>query len=607
MIRGISLVLFSIKASSAQSLFDLAPTADEGEPLPITWTAGGTNFGYDDKIAAHNPTQQQKSYFFGDSLTDTGNIARELGGGLGNGYPGSFFSNGPTWAKYLIPSVQTAPQGDEIPSGAIDFSHGISTTKIIKDFQIDELLTNFAPALTPTDRAFLWGGGNDFLAAFRSEPPPTMESLATVANAALLNLTASADSLVNTHGFQNLVVFGLVDVTKAPSISGFDSEGARISEEFNRQLQSNLFNLPGRAHIIWIDSNALLTRAIDRPDAFGLTNVTESAAPDAVSGIPSPLSAEEQAGYLFYDHIHPTTSFHQTLATFVAHHLSSENAAQDSHLLTDAALSLDDSFGFEITDLGKGNSRLGLNTSTFENESGARRRNTRSFRIGVDHALTENILIGGEFLYSDGDSGHSNLETFGFRLDATLQGFFRSYQWELGSGIGSLSGDLKRDFKVGDLQAKSEQSAQIYTLHAALRNERLTIANRPAYWELGLKQRFVHRDQATESGAASLNLRYQSDTLSTTIANLEVGIELTPTIQFELALNPVISHSGGNFKVSQTSGFGTFLIQDATGYDVHTAQATLRADLSNNAKLTLNLLGGSDQTWSAGLGISLDF
>ena len=98
-----------------------------------------------------------------------------------------------------------------------------------------------------------------------------------------------------------------------------------------------------------------------------------------------------------------------------------------------------------------------------------------------------------------------------------------------------------------------------------------------------------------------------SDTLSTTIANLEVGIELTPTVQVELALNPVLAHSGGDFEVRQNNGFGAFSIHDGSGYDVHTARATLKADLSKNTILSLNLLGGSDDTWSAGLGISLNF
>ena len=569
---------------------------------------GGLSIPGGDLIARDaRPIPSQNFYFFGDSLTDTGNIARELGGSLGNGYPGQYFSNGPTWAKYLAPSVQTVPQGDDVPYGSIDFSYGLSTTGIIKQFQIDDLFTNLAPTITSSDKAFLWGGANDFLPAFRASPPPTMESLTAIANTGVSNLTASADALINTHGFRNLVVFGLVDVSKAPTITGLDSEGAQITNQFNRQLQSNLLNLPGGAHLIWVDPNALLTRAIANPSSFGVTNFTESAAPDAVSGIPSTLSAEEQAGYLFYDHIHPTTNFHQTLATFVSHHLSFEHSAQDSHLLTDAALSFDDRFGFEVTGLRKGESRWNLDTLTFENKSGSHRRNTQSVRAELDHALTDNFFIGGDLIYTNGDSGHSDLETFGFGLDATLQGSFQSFQWELGAGIATLSGDLKRNYNIGDLRAKSDQSSQVYTLHAALRNERLTISKRPAYWELGLKQRFVHRDQATESGATSLNLRYQSDTLSTTIANLEIGIELTPTVQLEFALNPVLAHSGGDFEVSQTSGFGSFSIHDATGYDVHTARTTLRADLSKNTSLSLNLLGGSDDTWSAGLGLSLDF
>lgn len=602
------IILLSIPFAGAQTLFDLAPTIDDEDHLPLTWTAE-IGFGYDDRMGTIPGERFQKFIFFGDSLTDTGNIANIVGGSLGDGYPGQSFSNGTTWAGHLVPEVSLYPVTGPVPGGSIDLSFGLSTTRQIKEIQIDQLFTDLRPNLqvTDLDHAFLWGGGNDFLDAFRSSPALTSSELIEVANSGVANLTAATDALSNTHGFRNIVVMGLVDVTQAPSINGFDDEGAAITRYFNKSLQAELLKLPGRARLVWVDSNALLTRAIKSPSSFGLNNVTDSLAPDAKDGVPSTLPPEQHDGFLFYDHIHPTTTFHQVIASFVAQHLFLESKADSANLLTDAALSLDDRFGFEVSGLGKGESRWNLDTSTYENKSGSSRRSTHFIHADLDHALTDNLLLGGELVYTNGDSGHADLETFGFGLDATLRGAFQSCQWEIGAGIGSISGDLDRNYNIGTLEASSSQQAETYTLHAAFRNDQLKIGNRPAYWEVGLKQRFVHRHGARESGASSLDLSYESDTLATTIANLELGVSLTPAISLEFSLNPVLAHHGGDLKVSQANGFGAFQLSDHSGYDVHTARLTARGQLSDQATIGLNLMAGSDDTWAAGVDLSFAF
>ncbi|MDA7880747.1 SGNH/GDSL hydrolase family protein, partial [Akkermansiaceae bacterium] len=493
MTRWLFFIILLTPRIFGQSLFDLAPSDDVQKPLPLTWNTR-FGFGYDDNPSLYQAGDLQRFFFFGDSLTDTGNIARELGGSLGGGYPGAYFSNGPTWAKYLVPDLQLAPTIAP-PPNSIDFSYGLSTTSIIKTFQIDDLFTNLAPSLriNALDHAFVMGGGNDFLDAFRSATPPTMATLTQVADDGVANLASSADSLVNTHGLQNLVVIGLSDVTRAPSISDFDVEGPAITDYFNNRLQMELGSLSYQANLLWVDSNDFLNRIILNPSPYRFVNTTDSAAPDAVSGIPSTLSPEELDGYLFYDHIHPTTAFHQKFAIFVAHHLSLAEDASDVHLLTDAALAFDNRFGFETPDLAKGQSRWYLNTSTFQNKSGAHRRDTQIVQGDLNYAISNDFLIGGEMIYTSGDSANSELETFGLGVDAILNGSFHFLDWEVGVGISTLSGDLNRDYNLGDLQAESDQSAQIYTLHGALRNDRVSLANRPAYWEVGVKQRFVHR------------------------------------------------------------------------------------------------------------------
>ena len=54
--------LICIGSASAQSLFDLAPSSDDSEPLPLTWTAGAS-LGFDDNAAPFFPGEDQSSLY----------------------------------------------------------------------------------------------------------------------------------------------------------------------------------------------------------------------------------------------------------------------------------------------------------------------------------------------------------------------------------------------------------------------------------------------------------------------------------------------------------------------------------------------------------------
>lgn len=54
--------LICIGSASAQSLFDLAPSNDDSEPLPLTWTAGA-GVGFDDNAAPFFPGADQSSLY----------------------------------------------------------------------------------------------------------------------------------------------------------------------------------------------------------------------------------------------------------------------------------------------------------------------------------------------------------------------------------------------------------------------------------------------------------------------------------------------------------------------------------------------------------------
>jgi hypothetical protein len=145
------------------------------------------------------------------------------------------------------------------------------------------------------------------------------------------------------------------------------------------------------------------------------------------------------------------------------------------------------------------------------------------------------------------------------------------------------------------------------TFESHHRSKSLTLGGFEAYWELGLKQRFTHRSGTSESGAASLDLAYDSETLATTNANLELGLHLTNKLLVELSLNPVFAHHGGQISARQTSGFNAFTTADQSAYDVHTARATLIYAPTSRSNFSAGFLVGTDDTWSANLGYGIHF
>ncbi|MDB4283912.1 hypothetical protein N9894_04870, partial [Akkermansiaceae bacterium] len=92
------LIAFSPGSTFAQTLFNLAPSDESSESIPLTWNVSA-NIGFDDPplnfiLPGHGQPKFDDFFFFGDSLTDTGNLASFSPIGLGPGYPGNSVTNG---------------------------------------------------------------------------------------------------------------------------------------------------------------------------------------------------------------------------------------------------------------------------------------------------------------------------------------------------------------------------------------------------------------------------------------------------------------------------------------------------------------------------------
>ncbi len=253
---------------------------------------------------------------FGDSLSDIGNIDNAtLGVVPGSHYYSGRFSNGPTWAERLALDLGVGPL---LPStdGGNDFAYGGAETSgangigglFIHD--LDEQLSDFYASRTvdPSALYVVWAGANDL---FDGE---------TDVNVPISRVVASLESLTALGARQflvpNLAILGRIpEYNRDPAASAaFD----QLSNQYNSAFASAIDQLAARhldATFYQLDVGQLFSSAIAAPAAFGLTNVTDPAAPGLTPGklfYFGQIAAHPEQ-YLFWDTIHPTTRVHSIL------------------------------------------------------------------------------------------------------------------------------------------------------------------------------------------------------------------------------------------------------------------------------------------------------
>jgi phospholipase/lecithinase/hemolysin len=254
---------------------------------------------------------------FGDSLSDIGNINNEtLGVVPGSHYYSGRFSNGPVWVDRLALDLGVGPL---LPStdGGDDFAYGGAETSgangigglFIHD--LDEQLSDFRASRTVDPNALyvVWAGANDL---FDGE---------TDVNVPISRVVASLESLTALGATQflvpNLPILGRIpQYNRDPAASAaFD----QLSYQYNSAFASAIDQLAARhpsATFYQLDVGELFSSAIAAPAAFGLTNVTDPAAPGLTPGklfyFESRIAAHPEQ-YLFWDAIHPTTTVQSIL------------------------------------------------------------------------------------------------------------------------------------------------------------------------------------------------------------------------------------------------------------------------------------------------------
>jgi outer membrane lipase/esterase len=242
---------------------------------------------------------------FGDSLSDTGNVALATGGASPNpafGYVDGHFSNGDIWLDYLSDSLNTGAQSPSNAGGTNHAWGGARTTVTDSVPSAQAQVAGYLASNTVDPNALytILIGGND-INAFDGATYGTAE-IAADAQA----VAGIAQSLI-TAGAQSIMVLNVPDVGAAPvAPPGFESTLTGLSALYNGNLAAGLAGLDQNI-VTLVDLFTIGQTITANVGSNGLDNVSDACL--STSGICATPDT-----YLYWDALHPTTAAHALIA-----------------------------------------------------------------------------------------------------------------------------------------------------------------------------------------------------------------------------------------------------------------------------------------------------
>jgi outer membrane lipase/esterase len=270
-------------------------------------------------LAVPAPTASfSNAYFFGDSLSDTGNIFAVTGGTTPPPpYFNGRFSDGPVWVEVLANGIGLPATSTASLQGGNNFSFGGARTS---GGSIPSLLVQvggFTGAAGPIDPNALYvvvAGGNDMRdarSAFQGNTPADLAGRAAAATAATNNLR-TALQLLAADGARNVLLANLPDLGATPEAAalGLVAPSSDATNQFNLLMPgvTGFAQSLGMA-VSFLDlaglSNAVRNDALNNGGAvYGITNVlTPCGSFQGSIGIACSVS-------LFSDALHPSARAH---------------------------------------------------------------------------------------------------------------------------------------------------------------------------------------------------------------------------------------------------------------------------------------------------------
>jgi phospholipase/lecithinase/hemolysin len=295
---------------------------------------------------------------FGDSLSDTGNVADLSEAKYGVRIPGPYadytdgrFTDGAdtepaaekyfgVWIEQYAASLPAKPQIKASLDGGTDYAYGFAFTgggtSVFSFGPSDELSVNVNnigqqitdylqthPKITDKTLFVVWGGANDILNA------ASEDDIIDAGINQTLNIQRLIDAGATQFIIPNLPPLGLVPrLNGSPTTSIPATEGAELYNEVLAGGIDLLHDLYHHRHLqlAQLDVYALFNKIIAAPSKYSLVDVTDSSQGEAV----------DPDTYLFWDGLHPTTHGHNILADTAGKILADSHERYAEELAADA-------------------------------------------------------------------------------------------------------------------------------------------------------------------------------------------------------------------------------------------------------------------------------
>lgn len=274
--------------------------------------------------------------FFGDSITDSGNVFFTTGettelpfGGIVpiRPYTSRNFSNDRVWSQYIADFNNLSAEASLI--GGTNFAFGGATNQTLAEVpspSLEEQLGLWQQTTgniaDPDAVYFVQGGGNDIRIATTLD-----DSLQ--ANFFLENAANSVGTVVTDlidAGATNIAVINAPDLGLTPEaiLGDASDEATALSQVYNTSLEQTLNTLDSEeVNLIDVDLFSFIRSITNDPTAFNLPANTVTnlpcILPDSVCSNPDE--------FIFYDGIHPTSAVQFQFANFVDRQLSDSSTS----------------------------------------------------------------------------------------------------------------------------------------------------------------------------------------------------------------------------------------------------------------------------------------
>jgi len=271
-------------------------------------------------------------FFFGDSLSDSGNNFLVLGGAttpvpIANNsfvptfpYASTHYTNDKVWAQTFAEAYGLTATPSLL--GGNNFAFGGARTGPPDGFpfslqdQVSFFLATHGGVASSDALYVIAGGGNnarDAVTAIGGGAPPGPTIAATASGFASDVGTMLAQ--LEGAGAEHIVVWTVPDVGKTPAAvaAGASVVGTLVSGAMNDALENFLVGHPMLAEGVQVFDLFGLLQAVTAPGASVFANVTDACARFVVSA--TNLGTCDPAEFLFWDGIHPTSGGHALIAS----------------------------------------------------------------------------------------------------------------------------------------------------------------------------------------------------------------------------------------------------------------------------------------------------